>query len=67
MTGTCKDCVEKQKTTLGYCCVLCATGLKASDDNVVKDPTTNVIHIDLSNPNHPFWGSKGFYGNKKTV
>lgn len=65
--GTCTKCIEMQKTLVGYCCVLCAIGLKASDGTVVKDPFTGTVTIDLSDPMHTFWGKKGFYGNKKTV
>jgi hypothetical protein len=31
----------------------------------VKDPFTGITHVDLSDPNHPFWGPNGYYGNKK--
>ena len=65
MTGTCNFCIEKQKTQPGYCCVLCAMGFNKGSDHVIYDPFTGTTHVDLSNPNHPFWGPKGFYGNQK--
>lgn len=54
--GTCPDCIEAQKKMPDHCCALCAMGLNLGADNVVKDPFTGTVHIDLSDPNHPFWG-----------
>lgn len=56
--GTCEDCIEKQKTYSNYCCTLCAIGLNLVSADVIKDPFTGTVHVDLSNPNHPFWGRK---------
>lgn len=65
MTGTCKECIEKQKTVKDYCCVLCSLGFTKGSDHVISDPFTGTTYVDLSDPNHPFWGPRGFYGNKK--
>jgi|GEM_PF-6013995 len=58
MKGTCKTCLEMQKTLKDYCCPICSLGIKLSDDNVIVDPFTKTVHIDLSDPNHPFWTGK---------
>lgn len=48
MTGSCPECIEKNKTMPGYCCVLCALGLTKASDNVITDPFDGVTHIDLT-------------------
>ena len=60
MITICKDCTEKRKTQPGYTCVICACGLSFGDDNIITDPFTGTVHVDLSDLNHPFWT-----GNKK--
>lgn len=65
MTGTRPTCVEKQKTSKDYCCVFCAMGITKESDCILKDPFTGTTHVDLSDPNHPFWGKRGFYGTRK--
>lgn len=44
----CRLCVEKRKTIKDYTCMLCALGLSMTSGNVVKDPFTGTVHIDLS-------------------
>ena len=52
--GTCADCIEMQKKVPDYCCLFCALGLKKEVD--AKPGKNGSVVIDLSDPNHPFWG-----------
>lgn len=36
----------------------------AAGAKMVKDPFTGTVHVDLSDPNHPFWTGKPGDGNK---
>ena len=50
MKGTCKQDKEWMVLNPGMetCCVLCAMGLSMDSYNVVKDPFTGTVHIDLT-------------------
>ena len=48
MVGKCPDCLEMQKKVADYCCMLCALGLDLGSDNVIKDPFTRTIYVDMN-------------------
>lgn len=36
----------------------------AAGAKMIKDPFTGTVHVDLSDPNHPFWTGKPKDGSK---